>query len=305
MQAHSPEPHSLLTLRDGRTLSYLEVGPVTGVPVFHFHGHGSSRLEALALEEAAERARVRLIALDRPGIGYSDPKSGDRLLDWPADVVQAAELLGFERFAVQGMSAGGPFALACAYALSDRVTACSLVSAVPTAWIALLAGPAARRLAWAVARTFPNYLRRRLQDFRPDHMTEAMVRARLSRIGQWLGGEDLRLMCDPAKLDLLTRTMMESGRQNGEGNRSEVERLVRAWGFNIRRIEAPVFLFHGDQDKMMHVGPARLMARVLKGCAPTYYAGEGHFSVLVNKADELLDVLAARSRLSPPVTPRS
>jgi pimeloyl-ACP methyl ester carboxylesterase len=99
--------------------------------------------------------------------------------------------------------------------------------------------------------------------------------------------------------------MMESGRQNGEGNRSEVERLVRAWGFNIRRIEAPVFLFHGDQDKMMHVGPARLMARVLKGCAPTYYAGEGHFSVLVNKADELLDVLAARSRLSPPVTPRS
>jgi len=61
-----------------------------------------------------------------------------------------------------------------------------------------------------------------------------------------------------------------------------------------------VFLFHGDQDQIMHVGPARLMARVLKGCAATFYAGEGHFSVLVNRADELLNALAAGSRLSLP-----
>jgi pimeloyl-ACP methyl ester carboxylesterase len=300
MQTQPPEPASLLTLRDGRKLAYLEVGPATGAPVFHFHGHGSSRLEALALAEAAAKARVRLIAFDRPGIGCSDPSAGDRLLDWPSDIAQAADLLSIPRFAVQGMSAGGPYALACAHALNDRVSACSLVSAVPTPWIALLAGPAVRRFAWWVARAFPNYLRRRLQDFRPDDMTEAMVRARMARIGQWLGGEDLRLMRDPAKLDLLLRTMMESGRQNGEGNRSEIERLTRPWGFDIRRIKAPVFLFHGDQDQIMHVGPARLMARVLKGCAATFYSGEGHFSVLVNRADELLNALAAGSRLSLP-----
>src|SRR5262252_5487282 len=132
------EPTSLLTLRDGRTLAYLEVGSATGAPVFHFHGHGSSRLEALALADAAERAQLRLIALDRPGIGYSDPKPGDRLLDWPSDVAEAADQLGIVRFAVQGMSAGGPYALACAHALPDRVSACSLVSAVPPPGIALL-----------------------------------------------------------------------------------------------------------------------------------------------------------------------
>jgi pimeloyl-ACP methyl ester carboxylesterase len=190
------------------------------------------------------------------------------------------------------MSAGGPYALACAHALSDRVTACSLVSAVPPPGIALLAGPAMRRFVWWVARTFPSYLRQRLKDFRPDAMSEAMVRARMVRIGQWLGGEDLRLMQDPVKLDLLARTMMETGRQNGEGNRSEIERLTRPWGFDIRKIDVPMFLFHGDQDQIMHVGPARLMARVLKRCAATFYAGEGHFSVLVNKADELMGALA-------------
>jgi pimeloyl-ACP methyl ester carboxylesterase len=123
-------------------------------------------------------------------------------------------------------------------------------------------------------------------------MSEAMVRARMVRIGQWLGGEDLRLMQDPAKLDLLARTMMETGRQNGQGNRSEVERLARPWGFDIRKIDVPMFLFHGDQDQIMHVGPARLMARLLKRCVARFYAGEGHFSVLVNKADELMGALA-------------
>jgi pimeloyl-ACP methyl ester carboxylesterase len=293
MQTHPPEPASLLTLRDGRRLAYLAVGPADAAAAFHFHGHGSSRLEALALADAAEKARVRLIAFDRPGIGCSDPRPGDRLLDWPCDVEEAADLMEIPHFAVQGMSAGGPYALACAHALRDRVTACSLVSAVPTPGIALLAGPAVRRLAWWVARTFPNYLRRRLKDFRPDDMTEAMLRARMQRMGQWLGGEDLRLMQDPAKLDLLARTMVESGRQNGQGNRSEIERLSQPWGFDIRKISAPVFLFHGDEDRIMHVAPARKMARVLKVCAATFYPGEGHFSVLVNRADALMEALAA------------
>jgi pimeloyl-ACP methyl ester carboxylesterase len=292
MKTHPDEPASLLPLRDGRTLAFIEVGPASGTPVFHFHGHGSSRLEALALADAAEKTRVRLIAFDRPGIGFSSPRNGDRLLDWPHDVAEAAEQLGIARFAVQGMSAGGPYALACAHALSDRVTACSLISAVPPPGIALLAGPAMRRFAWWVARTFPNYLRRRLQDFRPDEISEAMVRARMVRIGQWLGGEDLRLMQDPIKLDLLARTMLETGRQNGQGNRNEIERLVRPWGFDIRKIAVPVYLFHGDQDRIMHVGPARRMARALRNCVATFYAGEGHFSVLVNRADELMGALA-------------
>ena len=146
---HAPtEPYRTLTLADGRALAYLETGPSDGLPVFHFHGHGSSRLEAIMLEAAAHRHGVRVLAFDRPGIGYSDPKSGDRLLDWPADVAEAADLLGIERFAVQGMSAGGPYALAVAHALPRRVIACSLVSAVPTPEVARRSDAPVRRLLW-------------------------------------------------------------------------------------------------------------------------------------------------------------
>jgi len=287
------EPFTTLTLKDGRKLGYLDVGNPGGHVVFHFHGHGSSRLEALMLEDAANRLGLRVIALDRPGIGFSDPKHGDRLLDWPDDVREAADQLGINRFAVQGMSAGGPYALACAHRLGDRVTACSLVSAVPPPEVARKTGPRVRRLAWWVAYRFPGYLRRRLRQFRPDGPPrEDMVHERMMRVAQWLGGEDLRLMEVAGLRRILARTMMETARQSGAGNRSEIERLVRPWGFDIRALGgARVFVWHGDQDRIMPVGPARVMARRLRNCTATFYSGEGHFSVLVNRAYEVMSVL--------------
>ena len=287
------EPYSTLTLKDGRALGYLDVGPKHGAPVFHFHGHGSSRLEALVLADAAEAAGVRVIAFDRPGIGRSDPKDGDRLLDWPSDIAEAADQLGISRFAVQGMSAGGPYALACAHALSGRVVSCSLVSAVPTPQIARSSGARVRRLMWLIARLFPKYLRARLREFRPDGIpSEEAIRTRMLRVAQWLGGEDLRLMQDEALFDMLARTMRETSRQaSGAGNRAEIERLVKPWGFDIRKIAVPVFLFHGGEDRIMPIEPARKMARTLKNCVPTFYPAEGHFSVLVNRSHELMAAL--------------
>jgi pimeloyl-ACP methyl ester carboxylesterase len=102
-------------LRDGRRLAMLEVGKSEGFPLFHFHGTGSSRLEVLTVQSVAERLGVRLVSLYRPGIGGSDERRGYRLLDWPDDVVEVADQLGIERFAVEGLCGGAPFALACAF----------------------------------------------------------------------------------------------------------------------------------------------------------------------------------------------
>ena len=78
----TPTTDSTFRLRDGRTFGYMEVGKIDGPPIFHCHGSGSSRLEVNLLAAAATAQGVRLIGLDRPGIGRSDPKAGYRLLDW-------------------------------------------------------------------------------------------------------------------------------------------------------------------------------------------------------------------------------
>jgi pimeloyl-ACP methyl ester carboxylesterase len=288
------EPYSTVTLHDGRALAYLAVGPADAPAVFHFHGHGSSRLEAVMLEDAANKHNLRVLAFDRPGIGRSDRRIGDPLLDFPADIAEAADQLGIARFAVQGMSAGGPYALACAQALPSRVSKVSLISAVPAPEIARRSGTHVRRLMWWVAATFPNYLKRRLEQFRPDGLDdEEMIRSRMQIVSRFLGGEDTRLMQIPAMVDVLARTMLETARQGQAANRAEIARLVRPWGFDVRALEVPVLLWHGEADRMMTIEPARAMARALKHCRATFYPEEGHFSVLVNRADEILAALVA------------
>jgi pimeloyl-ACP methyl ester carboxylesterase len=250
------------------------------------------------LAEPAAALGLRVFAFDRPGIGRSDPRTGDRLMDWPGDVAVAADLLKIDRFAVQGMSAGGPYALACAHAIPERLLACALISAVPPPEIAQRSGPHVRRLAWWAARRFPDHLRRRLNEFRPDGPPDAeMIRRRMARVSQWLGGRDEQLMHVPQLRSMLARTMMETARQGSAGNNAEIERLVRPWGFDVRKIKLDkIFLWHGEQDRIMPAGPARVLARRLVGSRPTFYSDEGHFSVLVNRANELLAALAPQHR---------
>jgi pimeloyl-ACP methyl ester carboxylesterase len=83
----------------------------------YFHGHPGSRLEARFLAKAADRAGVRLVGVDRPGMGLSTYQSRRRVMDWPGDVAQLADHLKLGRFAVVGFSGGGLYSLACAYGL--------------------------------------------------------------------------------------------------------------------------------------------------------------------------------------------
>ena len=88
-----------LILRCGRRLGFAEYGDPAGKPVLYFHGTPSSRL--LHPDEGITRSLgARLIILERPGFGLSDFQPGRELLDWPDDVVEAADQLDLDCFAV-------------------------------------------------------------------------------------------------------------------------------------------------------------------------------------------------------------
>jgi pimeloyl-ACP methyl ester carboxylesterase len=78
---------NLITLPDGRKLAYAEFGQPDGHPVIYFHGGASSRLEPLLFDELINKFALRFIALDRPGIGQSDPQPDRGFSDCPKDVV--------------------------------------------------------------------------------------------------------------------------------------------------------------------------------------------------------------------------
>ncbi len=98
-----------IKLRDGRALGYAEFGSPEGEPVFYFHGFPNSRVDWLISDpdDAAGALNTRIIAPDRPGYGLSDYQRGRKLLDWPQDVLELANALQIDKFAVLGISGGG------------------------------------------------------------------------------------------------------------------------------------------------------------------------------------------------------
>jgi len=103
-----------VSTRDGRTLAYLEVGDPQGPLVIHNHGGPSSRFEARLLAGAASKNRLRLVCVERPGMGQSSRQKTRSYSGWADDMVTIANALGYRAFGVTGWSEGGPWALAAA-----------------------------------------------------------------------------------------------------------------------------------------------------------------------------------------------
>ena len=282
-----------IRLRDGRSIGITSVGRDDGFPIIHCHGSGSSRLEVNLLAAKASEEGVRLIGLDRPGIGLSDPKTGYRLLDWPDDVLEVADQLGIGRFAVEGLSAGGPFALACAYKIPHRLTACGLISTVSQPDLVMSAGTTSMRTMWWIGAHAPHlmlFYARLVQ--RMTGSDEASIEKYLVRYAARLGGADMQLLSNPEVRRSIVQAMAEGYRQGSKGNLEVVLTEIQPWGFQIDQVKfEKLFLWHGEQDKIMPIAPARLLAQKLPYCTATFYPNEGHFSTIANHAQDIFHQL--------------
>ena len=285
---------STIRLRDGRRLAMLSVGKSNGTPIFHFHGNGSSRLEIVTVQSVAERLGMRLIGLDRPGIGGSDERRSYRLLDWPDDVVEVADQLGIDHFAVEGLSGGAPFALVCAYKIPHRLTACGLISPATGPFIQQAGSFALRSEVWTLVH-FPWLVRALFRlSVRLSGSDEASLEKKLVRAGARLGEADHHLLDRPEIRKAFAQATAESLRQAADAGTSDGIVYSRPWGFQVEAITFEnLFLWQGVQDPVMPAAAARLLAQALPHCAATFYPDEGHLSTFVNHAQDIWKALRA------------
>lgn len=282
----------VMRLADGRRLGYAEFGDPSGRPVLFFHGLGTSRVICPPDDGLARALGVRLISVDRPGIGLSERKPGRRLLDWPADVAQLADGLGLRRFAVVGWSGGGAYAAACGHALADRLRVVGLVSApapisgVPRAdylrRFDRTAAQAAKRAPWMIRLALWHWGRSQRRD--PERFFEQSVAEMCSA--------DQDVLADPSLRSLMIANSTELYRQGGRGLYDEALTLARRWGFRPAEIRAPVRLWHGAQDATVPVSMAEYLARTIPDCRANIYPDEGHH-LLYRRWPEILSALAA------------
>ncbi len=274
-------------LRSGRAVGYSEWGDRDGAPVLGFLGTSLSWLAHLG-HEAPRAAGVRLVLVDRPGYGLSDLHQGRTLLDWPRDVEALADALGIERFAVFGMSGGGPHAAACAYALPGRVSALGLVSSAGPVWDRpelIYSAPPHRRPLIELARGDRTTVATRLLED---------CREELARIGEPRGENgsgppaDRAVLADPGVRARFDAAARETALRGPEGYAHDLYLLyVEPWGFRPEDISVATHVWHGDEDTAVPLGVAEFFAAAIPGAELHLVRGAGHL-VLWSHAEEIL-----------------
>jgi pimeloyl-ACP methyl ester carboxylesterase len=280
-------------LPNGYILAYDMHGPADGRPLFYFHGAPSARVEQnLFINEGMlHELNVRLIAVDRPGMGLSDFQPDRRILDWPQDVLLLANCLNIERFPVLAYSLGGPYGLACAVAIHARLTNVGIVSgaALFTEPELLLNINQGTRRYLTLPRDRPLVSRLLLSMMRT--MAQIAPKMAVANASALLPEPDRAVVSDPEIQKGFIRMVRESMRQGTRGAFLESLLAIKDWGFRLEDIDMPIQMWHGEEDRNIPVEMARYAASAIPNCEARFYPGEGHLSLFKNKAEEIIRTL--------------
>ncbi|HLU10175.1 MAG TPA: alpha/beta hydrolase [Oceanobacillus sp.] len=200
------------------------------------------------------------------------------------DVVELADALGLQRFAVMGVSGGGPYALACASQIPDRLTAAALVSSLGALWLlnSLKDMVTPNRVMFTLGRVSPGLF---------GAILPRMVKASLPSLDKHVQAgtspvEDLT----PEIFAHLANDQKEAVLAGGKGVAFDMRNYWREWGFRFEDIKTQVYLWHGEADDLAPVALVRSIADQIPNCEAHYISGVGHTGTF-KYADEILRTL--------------
>jgi pimeloyl-ACP methyl ester carboxylesterase len=278
-----------ITMPDGRALRVYESGERHGRPVLAIYGTPSGGVVYAPHAEDAEAKGIRFVTWDRPGYGDSAPRPGRSVADVVEDVAAIADQLELERFAVWGVSGGGPHALACAARLDDRVAAvASLASPAPYGadgldWLAgmgednieefgatlegrMALAPLLRRHAAGFAEASADEMRSTWATL----LTPVDAEVTTGRLAEYLL-ENMRRALDPGV----------------EGWLEDDLAFVAPWGFELDDIRVPVLLWHGVHDRFVPFEHGRWLAERIPGVEARLSDEDGHLTLIERRVPDV------------------
>lgn len=272
---------------DGRRLSYEIGGQPDGRPVIVHNGTPNSRHLYQAWVSDAASKGLLLIAYDRPGYGESSPVPGRTVASGADDVRAIADHLGLERFATWGASGGGPFALACAALLPDRVAAAAVVASVaPYGGEGLdhysgmgESNAEADRLFFADREA----ARRKLHEQWLLYMSVAPDQVTRDLLAEVL--KSLLCSADEATLtDEFARWFVScvyDGLAPGDqGWWDDRVAHLTDWKIDLASLRVPVKIWHGRQDRFVPVQHGEWLGAAIPGAEAQIIDDHGHLSLM-------------------------
>jgi len=232
-----PERLGVTELPGGRVLGWAEWGPEDGVPVLLCPGAATARRLGFGAD-AVHPLGVRLVSVDRPGLGASTPSPGRTFAGFAADMRAFVALRGLGTPVVVGNSQGAPFALACA----DVASAVAIVSGADE-----VAAP-------EFADALPDHLRGLVDRVASDPAGAEEFFRGLDADAMWTmvmdasPPSDLRVYRDPVFAAAYRRALEEGFAQGPDGYARDTVLAMGRWPFDLGEITAPVDLWYGEED---------------------------------------------------------
>jgi len=279
----------------GRTYGLHAVGTADGPVVFHHHGGPSSRLEVELFRPVANALGLRIIGIDRPGMGLSAPSSPRTFALFADDVVALADRIGIARLAFSGWSAGGPWALGCAHFIpADRLVL-----------TAAIAGGSYGAFGANWAAPYQDQVDR-LGGFLALHVTPAFTwmyellgwdatkhsENYWSQLMAAVSESDRAVCAQPGVKPLFLASSAECFRQGADGLVADALALYNAWDFNVRETKGRVQFWQGEDDRLVVPAINHRIAEVMPHATWNSVKNVGHF-VAVKNAYEIFGGLRA------------
>lgn len=289
-------------LPDGRKLGFAEYGTSSGRPVIYLPGFPAGRLEGALLHHAASNVGARIIAIDRPGYGWSSPQPDRTILTHAKDVEALADHLKLHQYGVLGISGGGPYALACARSLpADKLRVVSLVCGLGLPDMGYWGMKWTNWMGWAfVQRLMPGFCRWWFSR-EPGARLDLSEEERMKRIQQAfekskgkMHPKDQKHFGDPDFMTWYLRFASETYAQGMDGMSLDFKLLNSDPGFKIEDIrkDLPVQLLYAKLDENVPLQHGQKIAKRLGGNAQLkVYDDDTHVSISQDHKEEYLRAL--------------
>ena len=288
-----PKLEGNIAVGDDRQIGFAEFGDPQGRAIFWLHGTpGARRQIPMEARVYAEQQNIRLIGVDRPGIGSSTQHNYDTVVAFADDLRTMADTLGIDKMIVVGLSGGGPYTLGCAAAMPDRVVAAGVIGGVaPTMGsdgiTGGLMGTVGTRLAplLQVAGT-PIGLAASviIRLIRPIASPAADLYGRVSPEA------DRRLLARPEIKAMFLDDLLNGSRKQLAAPFADVVVFARDWGFRLSDIKVPVRWWHGDADHIVPYAHGEHVVSRLADAELYPMPGESHLAGL-GRAEEILHTM--------------
>ena len=288
-----PKLEGNIAVGDDRQIGFAEFGDPQGRAVFWLHGTpGARRQIPMEARVYAEKRQIRLIGVDRPGIGSSTPHQYDTVFAFADDLRTIADTLGIDKMEVIGLSGGGPYTLACAAAMPDRVVAAGVIGGVaPTTGSDAIGGGLMGSVGTRVAPLL------QVAGGPIGLVASALIRLirpvgspAVDLYGRISPEADRQLLARPEIKAMFLDDLLNGSRKQMAAPFADVVVFARDWGFRLDEVKVPVRWWHGDHDHIVPFEHGQHVVAKLPDVELYHLPGESHLAGL-GRAEEILSTM--------------